>query len=88
MGASNTLSWQALCTTVTLHHPPLPQIRAEPLQTPAPFAIWLQINLFVDLRRSVLSQSHSASDPSVSLSHIKSSVVPAGTQHTRSLKGP
>lgn len=73
--------------TVTLHHPAVPQIRAGPLQMPVHFAVWLQINLFVDLRRSVSSpRASQRATPSVSLSHNKSSVVPAGTECTRSLK--
>lgn len=62
-------------------------VRAESLQTPKHFAVWLWITLLVILSSKGFVSSPRAiqqATPAVSLSHNKSSAVPPGTQ----CKGP
>ena len=89
MGASNTLSWQALW-----YHSNPPSPSSAPNQGRALADACALCHLAADKPICWSSEGLSSpraiqqATPSVSLSHIKSSVVPAGTQHTRSLKGP
>lgn len=87
MGDANILSCQALWH----HGHPQSQF---PKSGPSPcrclyFAVWLQINLSVRLKRPIsYPRTIQQVTTSVSLCRNKSSVVPPGIQCLRSLKGP